>query len=105
VGGRGLARTGPVRVRGILIPVSVSSILPAVVMGVAFVVAVRSLPVLHPIQIWAGSWAVATVLYALRLLPYRDLSWLTAGLICGGVAMFALGAPLGARIARRRRPS
>jgi oligosaccharide repeat unit polymerase len=79
-----------------------SSILPAVFAGVAFVLAIRSLPALHPIQVWTGSWAVATALYALRLLPYRNLSWLTAGLICGAVAAFAAAAPLGTRIARRR---
>jgi hypothetical protein len=80
-----------------------SSILPAVFTGLVFLVALRRLPLLHPVQLWAGSWAVSTVLYALRLLPYRSLSWLTAGLICGSVAAFAAAAPLGARIARRRR--
>jgi hypothetical protein len=79
-----------------------SSILPAVFTGIAFVLAIRRLPALHPVQIWIGSWAVATSLYALRLLPYRNLSWLTAGLICGAVAAFAAAAPLGTRIARRR---
>src|SRR5882672_3986654 len=82
-----------------------SSIVPAAFTGVAFLVAIRRLPALHPVQVWAGSWAVATVLYALRLLPYRNLSWLTAGLICGAVAAFAAGAPLGVRIARRRQVS
>jgi hypothetical protein len=78
-----------------------SSILPAVFTGIVFLVAMRRLPALHPIQVWTGSWAVATLLYALRLLPYRNLSWLTAGLICGGVVAFAGGVPLGARLARR----
>jgi oligosaccharide repeat unit polymerase len=82
-----------------------SSILPAVFTGIAFLVAIRRLPALHPVQVWTGSWAVATVLYALRLLPYRNLSWLTAGLICGAVVAFAAGVPLGARIARRRQVS
>jgi hypothetical protein len=80
----------------------VSSIVPAVFTGIAFLLAIRMLPAFHPVQVWTGSWAVATVLYALRLLPYRSLSWLTAGLICGAVVVFAAGAPLGARIARRR---
>jgi oligosaccharide repeat unit polymerase len=79
-----------------------SSILPAIVSGIAFLVALRIFPMLHPVQIWTGSWAIATVLYALRLLPYRDLSWLTAGLICGAVVVFAAGALLGAQLAGRR---
>jgi oligosaccharide repeat unit polymerase len=83
--------------------VALSSILPALFTGIAFVVAVRRLPMLHPVQIWTGSWALATVLYALRLLPYRNLSWLTAGLICGSVLAFAAGALLGTRLAARRR--
>jgi hypothetical protein len=82
---------------------ALSSILPAVVTGIAFLIAVRRLPLLHPVQLWTGSWALATALYALRLLPYRDLSWLTAGLICGAVVVFAFGVSLGARAAGRRR--
>jgi oligosaccharide repeat unit polymerase len=76
-----------------------SSILPALFTGIAFLVAVRTLPLLHPFQIWTGSWALATVLYALRLLPYRNLSWLTAGLICGSIVVFGAGAALGTRLA------
>jgi len=79
-----------------------SSILPAVFTGLVFLLALRRLPLLHPVQLWAGSWAVSTALYALRLLPYRSLSWLTAGLICGSVVAFAAAVPLGARIAGRR---
>ena len=80
-----------------------SSILTAAFTGTVFLAALRKLPPLHPTQIWSGSWAIATTLYALRLLPYRNLSWLTAGLICGGVVAFAAGAGLGARLAGRRR--
>lgn len=58
---------------------------------------------LHPLQVWTGSWAVATALYALRLLPYRNLSWLTAGLICGSVVAFAVGVRVGERLAGQRR--
>jgi oligosaccharide repeat unit polymerase len=79
-----------------------SSILPAIFSGIVFVIAVRRLPALHPVQVWTGSWAISTGLYALRLLPYRNLSWLTAGLICGAVAAFALGVLVGARIGGRR---
>jgi oligosaccharide repeat unit polymerase len=80
-----------------------SSILTAVFTGIFFLAALRLLPPLHPVQVWSGSWAIAMALYALRLLPYRNLSWLTAGLICGGVAAFAAGAGLGDRLAGRRR--
>jgi hypothetical protein len=82
-----------------------SSVLPAAFTGIVFLVALRRLPPLHPVQVWTGSWAVATVLYAFRLLPYRSLSWLTAGLICGAVVTFAVGAFLGARLARQRQVS
>lgn len=67
-----------------------------------FAVSVWRLPLIHPLQLWSGSWAVATVLYALRLLPYRDLSWLTAGLICGAIVAFAAGVWLGTHLASRR---
>jgi oligosaccharide repeat unit polymerase len=83
----------------------VSSILPAIFTGTVFLIAVARLPPLHPVQVWTGSWAVATVLYALRLLPYRDLSWLTAGLICGSIAAFAAGVWLGGRVARASVPA
>lgn len=82
-----------------------SSILPTAFTGIVFLLALRRLPLLHPVQVWSGSWAVSTGLYALRLLPYRNLSWLTAGLICGAVVAFAAGVPLGARVAGRRRVS
>jgi hypothetical protein len=82
---------------------ALSSILPAVFSGVAFLVAVRRLPLLHPVQLWSGSWALATTLYAFRLLPYRDLSWLTAGLLCGAVVAFAAGVSVGVRAADRWR--
>jgi hypothetical protein len=80
----------------------VSSLLPAIFSSAAFLVALRAVPALHPVQLWSGSWAVATVLYALRLLPYSDLSWLTAALICGSLVAFAAGAWLGARVAAGR---
>jgi oligosaccharide repeat unit polymerase len=80
-----------------------SSITPAVFTGIVFLVALRRLPVLHPVQVWSGSWAVSTLLYALRLLPYRSLSWLTAGLICGAVAVFTAAVPVGNRLAHRHK--
>jgi hypothetical protein len=80
-----------------------SSILPAVFTGLAFLLALWRLPLLHPIQLWSGSWAVSSSLYALRLLPYRSLSWLTAGLICGSILVFAAGTALGERAGSRRR--
>jgi hypothetical protein len=47
----------------------VSSILPAIFTATVFLIALARLPPLHPVQVWTGSWAVATVLYALHLLP------------------------------------
>jgi hypothetical protein len=58
--------------------------------------------VLHPLVLWSGSWAFSSVLFALRLLPYRNLSWLTTGLICGSILVFAVGAALGTRLGSRR---
>src|SRR5207253_621139 len=69
----------------------------------AFLVAARALPLLHPTQVWTASWALGTVLYSLRLLPYIHLSWLTASLICGSIVAFAAAAPLGERLACRSR--
>jgi oligosaccharide repeat unit polymerase len=79
-----------------------SSVLPAIVTTVAFALAVWRLPALHPIQVWTGSWTFSTILYALRLLPYQHLSWLTSGLICGSVLVFSIGALLGSRLGERR---
>jgi oligosaccharide repeat unit polymerase len=81
----------------------VSSWLPAIVSGAVFLVALRRLPLNHPVQLWSGSWTVATALYAIRLFPYRDLSWLTAALICGAVVLFAAGVWIGVRLAGQRR--
>jgi hypothetical protein len=84
-----------------------SSVLPAIVVLAMFAVALVCLPALHPIQIWTGSWALSLTMYALNLLPYRSLSWLTVALICGGTVTFSLGALAGEWTARRtflRRP-
>ncbi len=85
-----------------------SSVLPSIVLIAVFVVAVVRLPALHPIQVYSAPWAVATTLYALKLLPYRSLSWLTAAFICGAALAFSLATLTGERLARRfssREPS
>ena len=69
---------------------SVRSVLPCIVLLSVLVVALLRLPPLHPIQIWCGSWTISLTLYALRLLPYRDLSWLTVAVICGSTITFSL---------------
>lgn len=74
---------------------SVRSVLPCIVLLPIFVVALLRLPPLHPIQIWSGSWSVSLTMYALRLLPYRDLSWLTVAVICGSTIAFSLAALAG----------
>jgi oligosaccharide repeat unit polymerase len=77
------------------------SVLPSLVLLTIFMVALIRLPPLHPIQIWSASWTLALMLYALRLIPYRNLSWLTVVLICGGTLSFALGTLAGEGIGRR----
>ncbi|HEX5225899.1 MAG TPA: hypothetical protein VFW29_12295 [Solirubrobacteraceae bacterium] len=76
-----------------------SSILPAIVACAALALCAWRLQILHPVTLWSASWAASTLLYALRLLPYRDLGWLTTLLICGSIAVFAAAVPLGARLA------
>jgi oligosaccharide repeat unit polymerase len=78
-----------------------SSVLPAICSAVIFVLALWRLPLLHPVQLWSGSWTFSCVLYALRLLPYRDLSWLTAALLCGSLVTFTAGALIGDGVGRR----
>jgi oligosaccharide repeat unit polymerase len=79
---------------------SMSSIVPAVLLLAVFAGSLMRLPALHPLQIWSGSWTISLTAYALRLLPYRHLSWLTVLLICGSTLIFALGALVGQRIDR-----
>jgi oligosaccharide repeat unit polymerase len=76
-------------------------VVPAIVVLVVFIVALVRLPPLHPIQIWCGSWTLSLVMYALRLLPYRGLSWLTVGLICGSTLCFSLAVLAGEWASRR----
>ncbi len=68
-------------------------------------VAVRCLPAMHPAQLWTVPWAGVTVLYALRLLPYKDLRASTATLIVLGSAGFAGGAWFAGRRAARTTPA
>jgi oligosaccharide repeat unit polymerase len=69
---------------------SMRSLLPGILVLAIFVVALLRLPPLHPIQIWSGSWTLSLTMYALKLLPYRSLSWLTVALICGGTVSFSV---------------
>src|SRR5438445_5533510 len=79
------------------------SVLPSLVLLIVLVAALVRLPPLHPIQIWSASWTLALMLYALGLLPYRSLSWLTIAIICGCTFSFALGALTGEWVVRRLR--
>jgi hypothetical protein len=74
-----------------------SSVVPSVFLVVLLAAALVRLPPLHPIQIYSASWAVATTLYALKLLPYRELSWLTVAVICGSALVFSAAALAGER--------
>jgi hypothetical protein len=56
------------------------------------VYAIIALRPLHPIQLWSAPWAIAAILYSARLLPYRHVSWQTAGLALGATLAFAAGA-------------
>ncbi len=60
------------------------------------------LPPFHPVQLWTIPWALATFLFALRLLPYRAMTWTTAVVIVGGTLAFAAGSLIGNRAADRR---
>lgn len=53
------------------------------------------LPPLHPAQLWMFPWALATTLFAIRLLPYRPMNLSTALLILGVACMFLLGSLVG----------
>jgi hypothetical protein len=53
------------------------------------------LPGLHPAQLWAVPWALATDLYCIHLLPYRSISWATAGIAGGAAVGFAVAACFG----------
>jgi hypothetical protein len=77
------------------------SVLPGILALTIFVVALHRLPPLHPIQIWSGSWTLSLTLYALKLLPYRSLSWLTVALICGSTLIFSLSVLAGDWASRR----
>jgi oligosaccharide repeat unit polymerase len=61
---------------------------------------------LHPVQLWAIPWSIAVALYALRLLPYRSLSWTTTSIASAAALGFALFSLAGERAAEwLRRPN
>jgi oligosaccharide repeat unit polymerase len=60
------------------------------------------LPPLHPAQLWSVPWAAAAGLFALQLLPYRDLSLLTCALVSGATVAFVAGTLVGDRSFGRR---
>lgn len=64
--------------------------------------AIVRLPPLHPAQLWSLPWALAAGLFALELLPYRDLSVLTGALVAGATLAFVAGTLAGERYVRRR---
>jgi hypothetical protein len=60
------------------------------------------LPPLHPAQLWSVPWALAAGLFALQLLPYRDLSVLTCALVAGATLIFVAATVGGDRYVRGR---
>lgn len=61
-------------------------------------VSLKRFPAFHPAQLWSIPWALATLAYAMNLLPYREIRVSTAALI----AMSVIGFVLGTDQARRR---
>jgi oligosaccharide repeat unit polymerase len=55
------------------------------------------LPPLHPAQLWSVPWAMAAALFALQLLPYRELSLLSCSLAAGATLAFVAGTVVGDR--------
>jgi hypothetical protein len=68
----------------------------ALLLGAA-AVSLWRFPPLHPAQLWTLPWAAAVTLYALHLLPYRELSWGTAALVIGATGAVVLASALGGR--------
>jgi oligosaccharide repeat unit polymerase len=64
--------------------------------------AIVRLPPLHPAQLWSVPWALAAGLFALQLLPYRELSLLTCALVAGATLAFVAGTVVGDGYFRRR---
>jgi hypothetical protein len=64
-------------------------------------VTLARLPALHPAQLWAMPWAIATFLYSLRLLPYEAIDPPTAILAAGAGAAFCGGTVLGSRVSQK----
>lgn len=77
----------------------------AAVLGAVAIAATIRLPPLHPAQLWSIPWAVASGLFALRLLPYRSIGWMTVLIGIGATVTFAAGTILGERLAGRGKGS
>jgi oligosaccharide repeat unit polymerase len=78
-----------------------SSLVPCLFFLVLLAVSLLTLPAFHPIQLYSAPWAAATTLYALKLLPYRALSWSAVAFICGAGAVFTAAVLVGASSWRR----
>jgi hypothetical protein len=61
--------------------------------------ALSFLPPLHPASLWTLVWTIATVLFALHLLPYAPLSTATVLVIIGALVSFAAGSIVGRGLA------
>jgi oligosaccharide repeat unit polymerase len=76
-----------------------------VVLGAHVLLRARRGNGLDPALIWSTVWLVAVALFALRLLPYRELSWRSVVLIVAATAAFDCGTRIGERFAPRLTPS
>jgi hypothetical protein len=56
---------------------------------------------LHPAQLWLAPWTAAVCLYALGLLPYRDMDLLAAVVVGGSAMLVVTGSLIGDRFGSR----
>lgn len=70
----------------------------AIGFAVAAAAALWRLGPFHPATLWLGPWALATALFAMKALPYRELSTPTVLIIAGWSALFCAGTLLAASL-------
>jgi hypothetical protein len=81
------------------------SIALAAVLAATAIWSLARLAPLHPAQLWSITWALSSGLYALRLLPYRRISWADAALIAGCACAFVIAAVIAGRRPRAAAPA
>ena len=79
-----------------------SGVFLASVLLITAIWSVLRLPPLHPLQLWSIPWALSSFGFALGLLPYIAISWLTVTFILGATAALGFGVAGGERLYRSR---